>query len=134
MRSGHFATISSVIVLIMTLSGCERTMPSIEPSITTAIDVSMRPSLLDSSTSVLQLRNVTGESLTVQLVMSNEDLNQKAVLDVAIGPYKTEEIGVLEGWSFVPNETVTISCSGYRSVTYRTYRAESGFTGIKKSW
>lgn len=129
MRPVHFATVTIVIALVTTLSGCDSTIPSI----TTVIDVSMRPSLLDPSTSVLLLTNLTGRSLTVQLVMSNKDFNQKATLDVTIGPHKTVEIGILEGWSFVPNESVTISCSGYRSVTYHTFRTESGFTGLKKS-
>jgi len=128
-----------LFAIVPMLTGCGETKttepaePSL-PRIEYAIDATIRPSRLESSTGVLQLTNLTKRKLDVSLYLENKDSRQWRYHEVSIDSYRTEEIGMLEAeWKFEPNETVKISCEGYASITYKTYRTEEGRVGIKKS-
>jgi len=134
---GGIATVVLVgVIAVASISGCgEMRGGRGKRPITDAIHVSIRPSLVNSATGVLQLRNGTNRALTVLLQMHNKNSNQRTAHQVEIGPYTTEEIGVLEaGWAFEPNETVEISSTGFDSVTYKTFKTDSGTVGITKAW
>lgn len=106
-----------------------------QPPITTAIQVSIRPSHLDSSTGVLQVKNRTGQSLSLFLSMHDRDSNQQKSHSLTLGPYETQENGILEaGWKFEPNESITIACTGYNSAAYTTFKTDKGTVGIKEPW
>jgi hypothetical protein len=132
-------SVFSVLIIVQMLTSCAETEPTepVEPSlpsIDNAIHVTIRSSLLGSSTGVLQLKNRTEQKLDVFLSMENKDSRQSDYHSVLINPYKMVEVGRLEGWVWVPNETVRIYCEGFDSTTYKTYRTKEGAVGIKRSW
>jgi hypothetical protein len=66
--------------------------------------------------------------------LENNDNRQWKYHDVTIPAFETEEVGILEAdWKFEPNETIKISCEGFTSITYKTYRTSEGGVGIKKA-
>lgn len=132
-------TLTAITVLAFLLpsgcNGCGGGGTSTKPSISTAIHVSIRPSLLDKSAGVLQIENRTKESLTLLLKLHSNDSNQEKIHIFRLAASKTDDIGILEtGWKFQPNQTVLIFCDGYGSITYNTFKTEKGTVGIKESW
>jgi hypothetical protein len=133
------ASIGSILT-IGTIIGCiDTTNPGApqRPSLKSVIHVSVRRSLLDSSTSVLQISNISQSPLPA-LIMSFTNLDSKHKqyykIDL-INPGEQLEIGMLEaGWAFEPNEEIYIAIENgqYVGVTLKTYRAENGSVGIKQ--
>jgi hypothetical protein len=136
MRTRVLTGIALFVATFPLLLGCgHQSGVSSTPSLDTVIDVSIRPSLLDSSTAVLQLKNQSGQSMQLRLSVHSNDSNHKTNHSVTVKARRTEEIGFLEtGWMFEPNETVEISCAGYTSVNYKFFKTEKGTVGIKRSW
>lgn len=96
------------------------------------IHVSIRPSLLNSSTSVLQLKNSTDQPLG-PLLVSFENLDSKQRTSVVVKelePGKLHEIGAIEGWSVEPNDAIQLFMDGYSQSRYKTYRSKDGKVGI----
>jgi hypothetical protein len=122
--------------LLSCLYGCDsQTAEQYERKlITTYVHVSVRGSLLDSSTAVLQLQNLTDESRSIVVNFYNHESRQAKTIAVDLSPMGNSEIGILEGWALKPSETFEITCAGYRSVSFNTYQTERGSVGIKRAW
>jgi hypothetical protein len=135
-----FLSLTAALAIFPVLVGCggnEPTKPAEPPlpRLEHAIGVSIRTSLLDSSSGVLKLTNRTKGTLDASLLFKNKDNGQSKSHKVSIPPFRTEEIGILEAdWKFEPNETIWITCEGFSSMTYKTYRTSEGQVGIKQSW
>lgn len=124
---------------LLMVGGCDSGSPSGSsvPSLGPQLQVSLRPSLLDAKTAVLQIKNITGHQLqNLSLTFRNKDSNQQASYSLAnLNAGEAVEIGVLEaGWSFEPNEEIEISHVRYGRAKYTTFRAEDGEVGIKQVW
>lgn len=123
----------AISCLGMAMSGCS-SEPSLPP-ISHALHVSIRESLLDSSTGVLQLQNRSSRVITIGIYIRNEDYNQDRGQRLVLKPQEKLELGRLEiNWVFVPNETIMIVGEGYKAVEYRTFRTQEGNVGIKVSY
>ena len=133
----HVAFCLLAATLVLTLVGCEggRSSSSGLPALSSKIRVSLRSSLLDSSTAVLQIQNTSSgalQSLVVTFV-NNDSNQQRSHLVGTLESGQSTEIGMLEGWAVEPNETVTISCASHANVKYKTYRTDDGKIGIRET-
>lgn len=113
------------------------------PSLTKIIDFSRRASALDADTSVLILKNKTGEYI-LDMSMLLEDQNTLGPKKDANGkphlyerhkdyqpppliPHGSIEIGILEtGWLLKADTVVTISLKGYEDQSIYFYKDGSG--------
>lgn len=119
---------SLAVLLLLAVSGaigCNQSEANTQtaPSnpVTNGLQISHRYSILNSSTAVLQLQNITSGPLSgVTIHYYNQDSGETMGYTVGtINPGRQKEIGVLEsGWSIEPNEIVTISAYGYDAVKY----------------
>jgi hypothetical protein len=125
-----------LLVILPWVSGCDSDSADRfdRALISTYLHVSIRPSLLNSSTGVLQLRNITDKPRALTIYFRNFDSNQTNSINENLDPNETVEIGALEGWCLEPNETFEITSPGYFSVIYDTYKAENGSIGFKNAW
>jgi hypothetical protein len=132
------AIVLLVGTMVLALAGCGGGGSSSSglPALSSRIRVSLRASLLDSSTAVLQIQNTSsGELQGLRVTFLNNDTNQQRSHFVGAMEFgKDTEIGMLEGWAVEPNETVTISCTGHTSAKYKTYRTSDGKIGISEAW
>lgn len=131
------ATFSLSLVICVAYVACnrapQRDTPS-KPSLSNVIHVSIRRSLLDSSTSVLQIHNTSRTPLRgLRVWFTNQDSQQRVSHDIdVINPQQTAEIGTLEcGWALEPNERVFVFQDEYKHLVFTTYRAENGAVGIR---
>lgn len=129
-----------IIVVCIRMVGClSHTIASSSspPSLLTAVHVSMRQSLLDSNTGVLQLENRSSSPISnIVLIFRNLDSREDRRFDIrTLQSREQTEIGALEAaWTFVPNETIDISLQdgSYAPVRFLTYRAEGGQIGLRQ--
>ena len=68
--------------------------------------------------SVVRVDNLSNRNLTVEICATDRDGHSAAVVRT-IDPLGNTEIGWLEGWIFVPGETVTVRSADYAPLEYR---------------
>jgi hypothetical protein len=100
------------------------------------ISVSVRPSLLDDDTAVLQIHNVSGGTLSgVVIRFHNLDSNQNR--DHGLPPVpagKQVEAGSREcNWAIEPKEEIKIEHSRYGQLAFTAYKTGKGTVGIRKA-
>lgn len=132
----------SILGSVIFLTGCNNEE---RLRLSDVIHVSMRSSLLDSSTGVLQITNNSSESIVLFLSIKNlENLQMKQSTQI-FKPNETKELGRIEiSWEFVPNEKIDIlkvvlDTNGkslapdnkYSVLSYKTYRTSEGEVGLK---
>lgn len=101
------------------------------PSASDAVHVAMRSSLLGSSSGVLQITNITGQTRKVRVLIKNLDNQQTAYFEMSVAAQQTWDIGWTYGWSFEPHEEVTIYADGYNSAQWLTTKMDDGGVGIR---
>lgn len=103
-------TLTSALALVaaILLGGCGNPVP---------VKVVTRESFVGEGL-VAQLHNEAPNRLVVNVVLENEALGHRKEGHVALAPNSVYEIGWVEGWRFERGETITISHSDYRSMTY----------------
>jgi hypothetical protein len=112
------------------ISGCAGSNDP--PSISACIHISVRQSALDSSTAVVQIENLTSEQHRIVINFANYDDHQRKLIALDLPPNESSEIGILEGWALLPNETFEITSPGYRGIRFNTYKTDRGSVGIKQ--
>jgi len=120
----------ATVIALSALSGCVKRL-----DLADVLEVSIRPSLLYSSTGVLFVRNRSVHSLKgIRLAIRNIDSNKSTTHIIASLDYGgTTEVGMIEAnWAFEPNEEIEFTLDGYRSVTSRTFTTDKGTVGIRK--
>jgi hypothetical protein len=109
--------IGSVILILAAsflFSGCSKAPP---PS---PLQITWRGSALDSNGLVMQVHNISNEYLSCKMTAINYTVNQSATYAFNLGPYVTQEIGILEcHWSFQSGESVTIQMEGYADLNFK---------------
>jgi len=78
--------------------------------------VTYRESLVGNG-KVAIFSNQTSNRLTITVTYRNKQLNQTKTEALDLDPNGKMEIGWLEGWRFLPGETITVSHPNYRSNT-----------------
>lgn len=78
--------------------------------------ISMRDSLVGEGR-VAIFSNQTPNRLTVSVTVENKQLNQRKSVNIDLEPNGNFEFGWLEGWKFLPGETITVSHPNYSSFT-----------------
>jgi hypothetical protein len=80
--------------------------------------ISMRDSAVGEGR-VAIFSNQTPNRLTVSVTVENKQFNQRKSVNIDLEPNGNFEFGWLEGWKFVPGETITVSHPNYSSFTER---------------
>lgn len=80
--------------------------------------ISMRDSAVGEGR-VAIFSNQTPNRLTVSVTVENKQLNQRKSVNIDLEPNGNFEFGWLEGWKFVPGETITVAHPNYSSFTKR---------------
>ncbi len=68
---------------------------------------------------VAQFHNELPNRIVVYLVLENKEVGDKKEGWLSLEPNGITEIGWLEGWRFLPGETITISHENYKTRHYR---------------
>lgn len=78
------------------------------------VDISYRPSLLDSSGLVLIVSNSGSQYLSCRMNVVSKVNGTRAGYVFSLGPHAKQEIGAIQaGWSFKSGEKVSIAVEGY---------------------
>ena len=114
MNKSPFPLVLSAVLLVV-IAGCDITKEITKPDM--PVVVTKRESFLGQGL-VAQFNNQTSSQLTVNLVFENKKRNQRKEGSINIPANEMVEIGWLEGWTFEPGETVTISHPNYKTKTW----------------
>ena len=68
---------------------------------------------------VAQFHNELPNRIVVYVVLENTEVGDKREGNLSLEPNGMTEIGWLEGWKFLPGETITISHDNYKTRRYR---------------
>ena len=66
---------------------------------------------------VASIRNVTDRPLNVIAELRDAGLEPSREISLALEPNKAQEIGYAQGWTITSGQSITVSSSGFRSVT-----------------
>jgi hypothetical protein len=66
---------------------------------------------------VASFRNVTDKPINVIAELRNTGAEEARTLSLALDPNAATEIGFAQGWTIRSGQSITVSSSGYRSVT-----------------
>jgi hypothetical protein len=117
----------AVLGLCVLASACDKP----KPSIATVVYVSMRASVLGSSSGVLQIDNLSGRRLPVSVLVRNKENQQVKSFEMTIDPRSTWDIGWTYGWDFQPNEEIFLNSQEYQGAFWETTRMENGGVGVQ---
>ncbi len=66
---------------------------------------------------VASIRNVTDKPLNVIAELRDAGAEQARAVSLALDPNGTTEIGYAQGWTITSGQSISVSSSGYRSIT-----------------
>jgi len=80
--------------------------------------VSFRKALLYSG-SVVVITNRSNQTIALQADIERPSSSQTKSLTITLDPASSKEIGEREGWAFIPQDQITLSQAGHKSIRVR---------------
>ncbi len=83
------------------------------------VQVSMRKGLIASG-NVAGFRNTSDQIIAITAEVERPTSGLKKAFAITLDPHQTKELGGLEGWEFVPGDTIHITQAGHKPTIVTT--------------
>ena len=83
------------------------------------VQVSLRKGVVASG-NVARISNTSKEIVAITAEVERPSSGARRAFSLTLDPQQTKEIGGLEGWAFVPGDTVLISQPGHKAILVTT--------------
>jgi len=103
---------ASLITCLLLLNGCRHAEKPNMP-----VKVIVRQSIVGEGL-VAQFHNETSHRLVVDIILQDKNQDNKRSGALVLQPNAVTEIGWVEAWKFVSGDTIKISHSNYKTITY----------------